>query len=86
MRHPADSGDVTARAGDGTLLNGSYNGRGVLMASLSQGPGELVLCDRVYLMAGSRVAGEMGYGLTAVGAPTTYGAGYESELRSIVRN
>src|SRR5215472_665087 len=68
MRHSADSGDGTARAGDGILLNGSYDGRGVLMASLSHGPGELVLCDRVYLMAGSRVADETGYGLTAVGS------------------
>jgi hypothetical protein len=47
MRHSADSGDGTARAGDGTLLNRSYDRRGVLMASLSHGPGELVLCDRV---------------------------------------
>jgi hypothetical protein len=28
------------------------------------GLGELVLCDRVYLMSGSGVAGEMEYGLT----------------------
>jgi hypothetical protein len=30
---------------------------------VTHGPGELVLCDRVYLMPGSGVAGEMGYGL-----------------------
>jgi hypothetical protein len=38
------------------------------MASLSHGPGELVLCDRLYLMAGSRVADERGNLLIAVGS------------------
>ena len=68
MRHSAGSGDGTARAGDGILLSGGYNGRGVLMASLSHGPGELVLCDRLYLMAGSRVADERGNLHIAVGS------------------
>lgn len=68
MRHSVDSGDGSARAGDGILLNGGYHGRGVLMASLSHGADELVLCDRAYLMPGSGVAGEMRYGLTAVGS------------------
>src|SRR5215470_14885463 len=32
------------------------------------GPGELVLCDRVYLMPGPGVAGEMGYGARPLSA------------------